>query len=155
MLLSAAGTGHPATTPRANGPLPPTPSKILFSLAWPTCAKPHSDTFLKRENRWQSTWLFHGNLETMEINLMPCQHGVWLSSFQHRAVNHLLNGCRKHNRSPRRNYFSFIVPAHSRYNVAANAFSRCKKHLKIDVIFFQEIRLRARLLCLFGVWLIL
>lgn len=79
---------------------------------------------------------------------------MWLSSFQHRAVNHLLNGCHKHTRSQQRSYFSFIRTAPSGYNTTANAFSRCKKHLKW-VSFFQEIRLRACLLCSFGVRLIL
>lgn len=48
-MLSAAGTGHPVITSRASGPLPPIPSKGLFSLAWPTHAKPHSDGFLKEK----------------------------------------------------------------------------------------------------------
>lgn len=60
---------------------------------------------------------------------------MWLSSFQHRVVNHLLNGCHKHTRSQQRSYFSFIRTARSGYNTTANAFSRCKKHLKLIPFF--------------------
>lgn len=152
--LSAAGTGHPAITSRAKGPLPPVLRKNLLSLAWPTRVKACSISFSKEKiggkvlSSFKEVWKQQKATSCHVSAECSCPASAQSSKSSPEWLS-------QNTRSPQRSYFSFTTTTQSRYSTAAKAFSRCKKDLKMDIILSKELRLRACLLPLFGAGLIL